>query len=100
MKILRTLAMLLMVVLIGSLLTSCMTNTHTVGSGPQTGEVVKSRQWYALWGAVKMGNQDTKTEVGDKTDYKIETYDGPIDWLVNFFLGWLSIRTRTIKITK
>ncbi len=78
----------------------CMTNRHTVGNGPQTGAVITTRQWYALWGAVNIGDKDTKTIVGDTADYKIETYSGVVDWLVNFFLGWLSIGSRTVKITK
>ena len=77
-----------------------MTNRHTVGNGVQTGAVEKSRQWYALWGLVKLGDRDTKTMVGDATDYKIETYYGVGDWFINFFLGWLSIGSRTIKVTR
>lgn len=97
---LRITALSLIVLMAGISVTSCMTNRHTVGKGAQTGIVEKSRQWYALWGAVKLGDSDTKIMAGDAADYKIETYYGVIDWLINFFLGPFSIASRTIKVTK
>lgn len=97
---LKITALLLILIMVSTSLSSCMTNRHTVGSGAQTGVVEKSRQWYALWGLVKLGDSDTKNMVGDSTDYKVETYYGVADWFINFFLGWLSIKSRTIKVTK
>ena len=97
---LRITALLLVLVMVSMSLSSCMTNRHTIGKGSQTGVVEKSRQWYALWGLVKLGESDTNKMVGDTTDYKIETYYGGVDWLINFFLGVFSIQSRTIKVTK
>lgn len=93
-------AMLLILVMVTISLSSCMTNRHTVGKGAQTGITEKSRQWYALWGLVKIGDTDTKNMVGDTADYKIETYYGVVDWLINVFLGGFTIQSRTIKVTK
>ena len=93
-------ALLLLLTLFCMSMTGCMTNTHTVGNGAKTGVVEKSRQWYALWGAVKLGDKDTKSMVGDTPDYKIETYYGAVDMLINMFLGTFSIGSRTIKVTK
>ena len=97
---LKITALLMLLVSLTIMGASCMTNRHTVGKGSQTGVVEKSRQWYALWGLVNIGDQDTKNMVGDATDYKIETYYGVADWFIHFFLGWLSIGSRTIKVTK
>ncbi|UTC74853.1 hypothetical protein E4O03_11745 [Treponema sp. OMZ 792] len=99
-SVLKITALLLVLVMASMTLSSCMTNRHTVGNGPQTGIVEKSRQWYVLWGLVNLGDQDTKSMVGYAADYKIETYYSGVDWLINLFLGWLSIQSRTIKVTK
>ena len=92
--------MLLVLLLMFATVTSCMTNRHTVGNGAQTGAVQTSRQWYALWGLVRLGDKDTKTMTDDTTDYTVETYYGAVDWIINFFLGGFSIKSRTIKVTK
>lgn len=97
---LKVTALLLLLVIAGMSFSSCMTNRHTIGNGSQTGVVEKTRQWYALWGLVKLGDSDTNKMVGDTTDYKIETYYGGVDWLINFFLGAFSIQSRTVKVTK
>ena len=96
----RVTALLLAVTLVCMSVTGCMTNRHTVGNGAQTGTVDKSRQWYALWGLVPLGDKDTKNMVGDTADYKIETYYGFVDYLINCFLGAFTIQSRTIKVTK
>jgi len=97
---LKITAFLVLLTLLTTLAAGCMTHRHTVGSGSQTGVVEKSRQWYALWGLVKIGDADSKKLAGDATDYKIESYYGVADWFINFFLGWLSIGSRTVKVTK
>ena len=93
-------SLLLLSVTLTIMAAGCMTNRHTVGNGAQTGAVETSRQWYALWGLVNLGDRDTKAMVGDATDYKIETYYGVVDWFIKFFLGWLSIESRTVKVTR
>ncbi len=93
--------MLFAVTLTVAPLSSCMTNHHTIGNGSQTGVVKKERQWYALWGLVELGDKDTKTMVEPgQTDYEIETYFGFGDYLINIFLGWLTLSSRTIKVEK
>ena len=97
---LKITALLLVLVMVSMSLSSCMTNRHTIGNGSQTGVVEKSRQWYALWGLVMLGDSDTNKMVGNATNYKIETYYGGVDWLINLFLGVFSIQSRSIKVTK
>ncbi|MGP1455209.1 MAG: Bor/Iss family lipoprotein [Treponema sp.] len=81
-------------------LSSCMTNHHTIGDGPQTGIVIEARQWYILWGLVPLGTTDTKDMVGNAPNYAIDTYYGVIDYLINCFLGPFSIQSRTIQVIK
>ena len=99
-SLLRLASVLLVLLLMFATVTSCMTNRHTVGNGAQTGVAQTSRQWYALWGLVRLGDSDTKTIAGDSADYTVETYYGVVDWLINFFLGGLSIQSRTVRVTK
>lgn len=99
-SLLRLASVLLVLLLMFATVTSCMTNRHTVGNGAQTGVAQTSRQWYALWGLVRLGDSDTKTIAGDTADYTVETYYGVVDWLINFFLGGLSIQSRTVRVTK
>ncbi len=95
----RFVVMLIMLVFLAGSLSSCMTNHHTIGKGSQTGVVKKSRQWYALWGLAKIGDKDTKNMVEpDQADYEIKTYYGVGDWFINFFLGWLTIQSRSVKV--
>ncbi len=96
----RVTALLLIWAIAGLSLTSCMTNRHTVGNGVQTGVVQKTRQWYAFWGLVSLGDKDTRTMAGNSTDYQIETYYNVADWFINLFLGAFTIQSRTIKVTK
>lgn len=96
----RMTALLLIIAMSTVSLTSCMTHRHVVGSGATVGEKVKGRQWYALWGLVKIGDKDTHVMAGDSADYTIETKYGAVDWLVNFFLGWLTLRTRTVTVIR
>lgn len=99
-SVLKMISLLLLLIALTTMGASCMSHRHTVGNGSQTGVVEKSRQWYALWGLVPLGNSDTKTIAGEAADYKIETYYGFVDWLINLFLGPFSIGSRTIKVTK
>lgn len=82
-------------------LTSCMTHRHVVGKGATVGEKISGKQWYALWGLIKLGDKDTHVMAGPETqDYTIETKYDVVDWLVNFFLGWLTLRTRTVTVIR
>ena len=93
-------SLVLLLAMLTIMAAGCMTNRHTIGKGPQIGDSSTTRQWYALWGLVNLGNADSKEIAGDATDYRVETYYGVADWFINFFLGWLSIRSRTVKVIK
>jgi hypothetical protein len=87
-------------VLMIAVLAGCMTHTHVVGGGAQTGDTVASRQWYILWGLVPLNDADTSVMSGGSSNYTIVTQVGGVDWLINMFLGSFSIVTRTVTVTK
>ena len=95
-KAARIISVVLLVMFIGS----CMTNTHTIGSGPESGVEQEKKQWYVLWGLIPLGNVDTAELADNAENYEIKTYYGPLDFLVNMFLGAFSFQTRTVVVTK
>ncbi len=99
-KLFKVVSLLILISFVAVSISSCMTNHHTVGKGSQTGVTRTERQWYAAWGLVKIGNTDTDTMVKDTENYEIDTYFGGVDVLINWLLGWLSICTRTVTVTK
>ncbi len=96
----RSLTILLISVLVLVSFTGCMTHTHIVGSGGTTGYEQTKRQWYVLWGLVPLGEVDTKALSGDVDNYLIETYVSPVDAVLNIFTSFVTIYSRTVKVTK
>lgn len=92
--------MLVSLFIVLMLASSCAAHRHMIGKGPQSGVKVDKRQWYALWGLVRIGDVNIPDMAGDKADYEIYTRVNGIDWLINFFLGWTTIQTRTVTVTK
>lgn len=83
-----------------ALLPSCFTMNHQVGAGAQGTEVESDRQWYILWGLVELGHEvDSQEMAQGAADYDIETQWAPLDILMNFFTGIVSIHSRTTKVT-
>ena len=82
------------------LFASCMTHVHTVGAGPQTGEVVTQRQWYVLWGLVDITAPDTAEMAGGAEDYEIKTEVTVLDAVIGFFTGIASVYPRSVSVTK
>ena len=54
-------------------LMGCSAHVHTVGMGPQIGEVESARQWYALYGTVPLNTVDTGAMANGADDYEIKT---------------------------
>lgn len=91
---------LLAMVALVLMMTSCVTHTHVVGAGPQGGSVQSKQQWYALWGVVPIGEVDTNKMAGNSPNYEIKTYYGFVDVVISIFLGPLSIASRTVVVRK
>lgn len=87
-------------ILILLFMVACSANIHVIGNGPQTHEVVKARQWYALWGLLPINDVDTNQMAGGATDYQIKTERSATDIILNIFTGYVTIYSRTVTVTK
>lgn len=96
----KKVSVILAVVLIALFVFSCAAHIHTVGKGPQNDDRQQARQWYILWGLVKLNEVDTKAIAGDATDYEIKTEISPIDFLIGIPASWITVRSRTVTVTK
>lgn len=92
--------MLVLLFAIVLLANSCATHRHIVGKGPQSGVKTERRQWYALWGLVRIGDVNVGEMAGEANDYEIYTRYNGIDWLINVFLSWTTIQSRSVRVTK
>lgn len=81
------------------LLTSCFTSTHVVGSGG-TGESVKAKQWFALFGLVPLNTVNSQQMAGGKTDYTVTTTFSFVDQLIGMFTSIVTIRPMTVEVKK
>ena len=85
---------------------ACASHTHVVGSGPQYGNTVSARQYYALYGLIPLGiggGADTKAMAGDAENYAIETKAGGMDYVIQVLANMIiptTISSRTVTVTK
>jgi hypothetical protein len=80
---------------------ACYTFEHTVGSGPSTGEEVEEAQWFILWGLVPLGGEtDSKEMAGTATNYRVTTQFTPLDVVISFLTGWVTIYKQTVIVEK
>ena len=70
---------------------SCYTMTHQVGSGGGTGQQVEQRQWYWLWGLLKINQVDSHAMAAGATDYTVTTEQNVVDVIITIFTSWVSI---------
>ncbi len=96
----RVFRMTAVALLIVFLFAGCMTHVHTVGAGPQTGEVVTQRQWYVLWGLVDITTPDTAAMAAGAEDYEITTEFTVLDAVIGFFTGVATVYPRSVSVTK
>lgn len=78
----------------------CMTFDHTVGSGATTHEMKEEGQWFALWGLVPLGTVDSKSLAGGASNYHVRTQYKPLDVLISFFTGFVTIHKQTVIVEK
>lgn len=89
-----------LILVVAIIFPGCYTITHTVGEGHKTGYVETARQWYALWGLVPINKVDTKEMAKGATDYTIKTEFGPLDIIISFATGWVTIYPMTVEVRK
>jgi hypothetical protein len=95
----RVIVLSLIVVFI-IVLAGCAANVHTIGKGPQKGEFLEQRQWYAIWGLVPINKVDSKAMAGGSVDYEIKTEASPVDIIINIFTSYVTITSRTVTVTR
>ena len=90
-----------MIMIVSSLfLIGCSTHIHTVGTGPQTGQVESARQWWILFGLIPLNSVDVGAMSGGATNYEIKTSLAPLDILIGIPAGYITISSRTVTVTK
>ncbi|MBC8311829.1 MAG: hypothetical protein H8E72_05950, partial [Candidatus Marinimicrobia bacterium] len=77
------------------LIVGCSTHVHTVGAGPQTGEVTSARQWYVLFGLVPLNTVDVNEMSGDAKDLEIKTSTAPLDIIIGIPASYITVSSRT-----
>jgi PBP1b-binding outer membrane lipoprotein LpoB len=82
------------------LLSSCMTLTHTVGTGGSTGVKVEQKQWYALWGLVPINHVDSKAMAGGTANYTIQSQVKFVDYIIAAFTEIVTINVQTVTVIK
>ena len=78
----------------------CSTHVHTIGDGPQDGDVVSARQWYALYGLIALNSVDVAEMSDGASDYEIKTTTSFVDGLLGGITGMVTVNCRTVKVTK
>ena len=92
---------IVMIMIVSSLfLIGCSTHVHTVGTGPQTGQVESSRQWWILFGLIPLNSVDVGTMAGGATNYEIRTSLAPLDILIGIPAAYITVSSRTVTVTK
>ncbi len=91
---------ILLVILLSLFVIGCTTHIHTIGNGPQTGEMVQARQWYILFGLVPLNEVDTHEMAGDAANYEIKTETSAIDILIGIPASYVTVSSRTVTVTK
>jgi len=95
----RRIALLCLIVLLVIPL-GCFTHHHTIGSGPHSGQKEYHVQWYILWGILPLGDEKDGGQIAGTPNCRITSQFTPIDVIINFFTGAVTIHRRTIIIEK
>jgi hypothetical protein len=84
--------------LVAMLASGCMVHSHTVGLGASgTGEQV-TRQYYCLFGLVRINEVDVQRLAPELTSYTVETKYGAFDFLIAPLLLPLTATSRTVVV--
>ena len=79
---------------------ACVIQEHQVGAGASGTTAVSERQWYALWGLIKVNDVNSKTMAGTATSYTVRDEYNAGDVLIGIFTIIVSFIPRTTTVTK
>lgn len=85
--------------LITSMLSSCYTQTYSVGLGPQKGVEVKDKSHYLVYGLAPIKTADPVKLAGESEDYEVTIQHTFVDGLINAITFGLYTPTTT-KVVK
>ncbi len=91
---------IILIILLALFVVGCTTHIHTIGNGPQSGEVIQARQWYILFGLVPLNEVDTHDMAGDAANYEIKTEMSALDILIWIPAHNVTVSSRTVTVTK
>jgi len=77
---------------------SCYTLTYTVGDGSKTGEVIKKKNHYLVYGLAPLKMSDPTKMAGDAKNYDVTIKHTFVDGLLNVLTSGLYTPTTTIVI--
>ena len=90
----------IMVVALALGMVGCASHTHVVGAGSATGQKVEERQWHVLWGLAPITEPNTAEMAAGAENYTIVTEYNVIDGIINFFLGSVTVHSRTVTVER
>lgn len=82
------------------LLTSCSSTMFVVGTGASKSTVTSKKQWYALWGLVRLNKVKPKVLAGEASNYTVKKEFSFGDIITNTFTSIISLERETITIIK
>jgi hypothetical protein len=84
------------VCLLSLCMTSCYTLTYTVGTGTQTGETIKKKNHYLIYGIAPLKTSDPIKMAGDAKNYEVTIKHTFVDGLLNALTYGIYTPTTTI----
>lgn len=85
-------------VLTSGLLTSCYTQSYTVGNGPTNGIEQKERSHYLVYGLAPLKTADPIKMAGETKDYQVTVQHTFVDGLINVLTAGLYTPTTTTVV--
>ena len=99
-KLISKMKNLLLAIGISLLFSSCYSTLIVAGTGASKSNVVEKKQWYALWGLVRLNHVDPKVLAGDGANYTVKTEFTFKDVISNVFTSIVSIESKTVTVIK
>ena len=83
-------------------LTGCYTQKFDVGTGGTTAQKQEFPQWFILYGLIPLTKIDGQVEsyTAGEDNYTVTTQFTPIDCIINFFTGIVTIGHKTVTVEK
>ena len=91
---------LTLAIAIAFLFSSCYSTLNISGTGASKSMVVEKKQWYALWGLVRLNHVDPKAMAGGVPNYTVKIEFTFMDGLSDIFTSLVSIESKTVTVIR